>query len=92
MKSPKRYLSLGLATALLMGAVATTFGTQMQTTQGKQVSSTETTARTTSGAHTKRQRLAAGRHRQRYSTLTLKASAKKAKRVPKAKSLSTESY
>ena len=92
MKSSKRYLSLGLATALLMGAVATTFGMQMQATPDKQVSRTETTARTTSGAHTKRQRVAAGRHRQRYSTLTLKASAKKAKRVPKAKSLSTESY
>jgi hypothetical protein len=91
MKSSKGCLSLGLATALLMGAVATTFGTQMQATQGKQVSSTETTARTTSGAHTKRQRLAAGRHRQRYSTL-IKSSAKKTKRVPKAKSLSTESY
>ena len=92
MKSSKRYFSLGLATALLMGAVATTFGMQMQATPGKQVSRTETTARTTSSGHTKRQRVAAGRRRQRYSTLTLKASAKKVKRVPKAKSLSTESY
>jgi hypothetical protein len=92
MKSSKRCLSLGLATALLMGAVATTFGTQMQATPVKPVSKTETTERTTSSAHTKRQRLAAGHRRQRYSTLSLKGSAKKAKRVPKAKSLSNESY
>jgi hypothetical protein len=92
MKSSKRCLSFGLATALLMGAVATTFGTQMQANPVKPVSKTETTERTTSSAHTKRQRLAAGHRRQRYSTLSLKGSAKKAKRVPKAKSLSNESY
>ena len=92
MKSSERSLSLGLATALLMCAVATTFGSQIQSTPVKQGSLTETTARTTANAHTKRHRMAVRGRRQRYSALTLKASAKKTKRVPKAKSLSKESY
>jgi len=93
MKSSRGYLSVGLAIGLLMCAVATTFGTQMQATTLNQGSMTETAGRTTaSTAHTKRQRMVTRVRRQRYSALTLKASGKKTKRVPKAKSLSTESY
>jgi hypothetical protein len=93
MKSSRECISLGLATALLMCVVATASGTQMQAMTGKQGSTTETTARTTaSTARTKRQRMAARGPRKRYSTLTLNASAKKTKRVPRAKSLSKESY
>jgi hypothetical protein len=91
MKISKRYLSVGLATALLMCVLATTFGTPVQATTVKQGSMTETTTRTTvSTPRTKRQPMS--RRRQRYSALTLKTSAKKTKRVPKAKSLSKESY
>jgi hypothetical protein len=85
-----RYLSVGLATALLMCVFATTFGTAQATTV-KRGSMTETTTRTTASTpRTKRQTMT--RRRQRYSALTLKTSAKKTKRVPKAKSLSKESY
>jgi phosphoribosylformylglycinamidine (FGAM) synthase-like enzyme len=93
MKSSKGCLSVGLAIALIMCAVATTFGTQIQSTTVKQDSMTESAGRTTqSTAHTKRQRIAARGRRQRYSSLTLKTSVKKSKRVPNAKSLSKESY
>jgi len=93
MNNSKRSLSLGFATALLMSVVATTFGTQKQEGPVKQVSMTETIARTTaSTAHKTYQRLAARRSHRRYSGQRLKVSVKKAKRIPKAKSLSKESY
>ena len=93
MKSSKRCLSLGLATALLMSGVATTFGTQMEATPVKQSSMTEMKARTTaSNVHTERQRMAARHRRHRSSAHMLKPSAKKIKCVPKAKSLSKLSY
>ena len=92
MKISKGYLSLGLATALLMCVLATTFGTPVEATTVKQGSMTETTTGTTASTpRTKRQHIAA-RRRQRYSAFTLKTSAKKTKRVPKVKSLSKESY
>ena len=91
MRISKGYLSVGLATALLMCGLAMTFGT-VQATTVKQGSMTETTTGTTaSTARKKRQPIAAHR-RQRYSATTLKTSAKRTKRVPKAKSLSKESY
>jgi hypothetical protein len=75
-----------------MSAVVTTFGTQMQATPVKQASMAEMTARTTASTHTKRQRMVARHRRDRSSAHMLKSSAKKTKRVPKAKSLSKLSY
>ena len=91
MKSSKWILSLGLATTLLMGAVATTFGMQTTATPVKQGSMTDTTV-TTNAGHTKRQTMAVRSRRRRSSAHTIKTSAKKTKRVPKAKSLSKLSY
>jgi hypothetical protein len=93
MKSPTCSLSFGLATVLIIGACVTTFGIQLPTTPAKQVSMTETTPGTTgSTVYPKlRSRSARGR-RQRYSAHRRRASAKKVKRVPRAKSLSKESY
>ena len=91
MKISKRYLSVGLATALLMCVVATAFGTVKATTV-KQGSMTETATRTTASTPRKKRQPIAAHRRQRYSALTLKTSAKKTRRVPKAKSLSKESY
>lgn len=90
-KNSKPILSLGLATALFIGAVVTTFGRQMQAAPVKQPT-TATTGATTSTAHKRRQRRAAHRRHLRHPAHTLKASAKKRKLVPKAKSLSKESY
>ena len=92
MNNLKRSLSLGFASALLMSVVATTFGMQKEAPV-KQVSIKETTARTSaSTAHTTHQRLGPRRSHQRYAGQRLKVSVRKTKRVPKAKSLSKESY
>ena len=88
MRISKGYLSVGLATALL----TTTFGTPAQATKVKQGSMTETTTGTTASTPRKKRQPIAAHRRQRYSATTLKTSAKKTKRVPKAKSLSKESY
>lgn len=92
MRISKGYLSVGLATALLMCVVATTFGTPVQATTVKQDSMTETTTGTPASTPRKKRQPIAAHRRQRYSATTLKTSAKKTKRVPKAKSLSKESY
>lgn len=76
MKSSKGSLALGLATGVLIFAFAPASGMQRQ--------SNAATAH-----HTKRQSMDM---RKRYSAHRFRASAKKMKRVPRAKSLSKESY
>ena len=90
MVSSKASLSIGLAIVFLLSAVAATFAARLPSVPETRVSMTNPTARTsTPAAHSRRQ--GAG-GRRRHSAHRFKASPKKTRRVPKAKSLSVESY
>lgn len=88
----KRIHSLALAAALFICVVAAALGPRAQASSIKQAGTITQTDKPTSAVHAKRRRGRAHQHHKRTSALTLRASAKKGKRVPKAKSLSDESY
>ena len=92
MKNLKAVVSLGFATLLVISAVAAAFGEQTQAAP-KQATRMEAAARTTTyTARRKHQRMAAHLRHHRHPEHMLRTSAKHTKRVPKAKSLSKQSY